>query len=324
MLSCMHERIKEAVVTAWTRAWDFGDVDAFDSISSDSYTRVNSATGGEMSLAELKQMVLDVRAGLPDIETVIDRILVDGDLLAIYWHTTGTFTGTLGEVPATGNRVVTAGANLSYLEDGVIVREEVTWDTSALLRDAGIASLASAFEPDLAPEAADADAEAQLPREMLKAFNKQFISGVTVVTAYDDDNQPRGLVVSSYNSVSLDPPLVLFCVMKTSSTYPFLFRAKHVGINILSSEQHDTLQVFASKASDKFAGLDWHPGPEGSPLIDRSAAIIEVEIKERFQAMTHTVFIGRVHHAETSDDAPIVYKAGKLYDGRQLAPIDAA
>lgn len=316
----MQGSIQAAVTNAWTRAWDQGDVDAFDAIADPSYVRVNSATGTEMGLADVKQMVQDVRAAFPDMATTVDHILGDDSKLAVYWHTTGTFTQPLGDVPPTGHHVVTAGANLTFLENGRVVREEVTWDRSALLRDAGIASLASAFEPTEAKDVPLADG-AQLPREMLKAFNKQFISGVTVVTTYDNAAAPRGLVVSSYNSVSLDPPLVLFCVMKTSSTYPFLFRSKYVGINILSTQQHDTLQVFASKASDKFANIAWHPGPNGSPLIDNSAAVVEVEIKERVQAMTHTVFIGRVRHAETAPDAPIVYKAGRLFDGRHLTPI---
>ena len=76
--------------------------------------------------------------------------------------------------------------------------------------------------------------------------------------------------------------------------------------------------MFASKAPDKFASLDWHPAANGSPLIDGSAASIEVEIKERFQALTHTVFIGRVRSAEATDDAPMIYKAGKFFDSEDL------
>jgi flavin reductase (DIM6/NTAB) family NADH-FMN oxidoreductase RutF len=110
-------------------------------------------------------------------------------------------------------------------------------------------------------------------------------------------------------------------MLKTSSTYPALFSSSHLGINILGTEQLDTVKVFASKAADKFAELDWHEGPKGSPLLDGSAASLEAEIQERFQAKTHTVFICRVRHAETSSTAPMVYKAGRFFDGAELAQL---
>src|SRR5699024_11341181 len=117
-------------------------------------------------------------------------------------------------------------------------------------------------------------------------------------------------------SVSLDPPLILVCVQKTSSTYPSLFRSGHIGVNILSTEQHETLQVFASKSQDKFANVPWHKGPNGTPLLYDSSASIEVEIKERVQALTHTIFIGRVRHAEAVDNNPILTKAGNTFEAK--------
>ena len=69
----------------------------------------------------------------------------------------------------------------------------------------------------------------------------------------------------------------------------------------------DVLGTFASKAADKFADVDWTPGRFGSPLLARSSAHMEVEIRERLQASTHTVFICRVVDAEVSDVPPIVY-----------------
>ncbi|WP_244520219.1 flavin reductase family protein [Arthrobacter crystallopoietes] len=116
------------------------------------------------------------------------------------------------------------------------------------------------------------------------------------MTTTDSEGRPRGLTLSAYTPVSLDPPLVLVCVQKTSSTYPALFESEHLGINIIANTQRAAVDKFASKADDKFAGLDWHTGPAGSPLIRGSAASIEAEIKERFQAKTHTVFIARVTH----------------------------
>ncbi|AKS30990.1 flavin reductase family protein [Mycolicibacterium goodii] len=156
--------------------------------------------------------------------------------------------------------------------------------------------------------------------ELMKQVNRQFVTGVTVVTALDGD-LPRGLAVNAYASVSLDPPTVMVAVQHTSSTHACLYRCEHLAINILSTDQLDVVRRFASKGDDKFAGLHWSPGPFGSPLIDRSAAAVEVEIRERLQAGTHTVFMCRVVHAETTHRSPMVYSAGKFFDGANLAPL---
>jgi flavin reductase (DIM6/NTAB) family NADH-FMN oxidoreductase RutF len=156
--------------------------------------------------------------------------------------------------------------------------------------------------------------------DMMKAVNRQFVTGVTVVTALDGDT-PRGLAVNAFASISLDPPTVMVAVQHTSSTHECLFTADHLAINILSTGQLDVVTTFATKSTDKFANLDWTPGPFGSPLIDRSAAVMEVEIRERLQASTHTVFICRVVHADVSERHPMVYSAGKFFDGGALAAL---
>ena len=156
--------------------------------------------------------------------------------------------------------------------------------------------------------------------DIMKQVNRQFVSGVTVVTTMDDE-RPRGLAVNAFSSISLDPPTVMVAVQRTSSTHDCLFRATHLAINILSTDQLDVVGVFATKAEDKFAGLDWEPGPFGSPLIARSSAQMEVEIRERLQASTHTLFVCRVLHATVSDRHPMVYSAGKFFDGGALPPL---
>jgi flavin reductase (DIM6/NTAB) family NADH-FMN oxidoreductase RutF len=77
--------------------------------------------------------------------------------------------------------------------------------------------------------------------------------------------------------------------------------------------------VCSQQSDDKFAGLDWEPGPFGSPLIERSAAQMEVQIRERLQASTHTLFVCRVVHATVDDRHPMVYSAGR--DGGALSPL---
>jgi flavin reductase (DIM6/NTAB) family NADH-FMN oxidoreductase RutF len=156
--------------------------------------------------------------------------------------------------------------------------------------------------------------------DVMKQVNRQFITGVTVVTAMDGD-KPRGLAVNAFSSVTLDPPTVMVAVQRTSSTHDCLFRATHLAINILSVDQLDVVNRFAVKSDDKFAGLDWEPGPFGSPFIGRSGAQMEVEIRERLQASTHTLFICRVRHATVGDRPPMIYSAGKFFDSGALTPL---
>jgi flavin reductase (DIM6/NTAB) family NADH-FMN oxidoreductase RutF len=156
--------------------------------------------------------------------------------------------------------------------------------------------------------------------DLMKQVNRRFVTGVTAVTARDGE-LPRGLAVNAFASISLDPPTVMVAVQHTSSTHECLFRAEHLAINILSTDQLDVVTRFATKSDDKFAGLDWRPGPHGSPLLARSAAAMEVRILERLQASTHTVFMCRVVHAEVADLHPMVYSAGKFFDGGNLAAL---
>lgn len=156
--------------------------------------------------------------------------------------------------------------------------------------------------------------------DLMKEVNRRFVTGVTLVTAMDD-GVPRGLAVNAFANISLDPPTVMICVQRTSSTHDCLFRADHLAINIASTDQLDVMGRLASKAEDKFAGVAWEPGPHGSPLLAGSSARMEVEIRERLQASTHTVFICRVVSAEVSDAAPVIYSAGRFFDSDALAPL---
>lgn len=157
-------------------------------------------------------------------------------------------------------------------------------------------------------------------QDLMKQVNRRFVTGLTVVTTMDD-GIPRGLAVNAFSSISLDPPTVLVCVMRTSTTHDVLYRAEHLAINIISIDQMDVVGVFASKAPDKFAGLAWHPAPNGSPFLERSCAAMEAQIRERLQSSTHTIFICRVVAADVSEHHPMVYSAGGFFDGSQLTAL---
>jgi steroid delta-isomerase-like uncharacterized protein len=316
----MQETLTRFITKAWSAAWDEGEVDAFDSLMADGYERTSKATGATVDLAGLKAEIAAVRASFPDLRTTIDDVVEGRDAIAVFWSSTGTHIRAYQGVPPTGRTVHTRGSNVLEIAGGKIVKETVTWDGGELLAAVGIrpltgsAAAAGGSEDAARLEPADPDTAA------IKAFNRQFVTGVTVVTTRDGE-VPRGLAANAYCSVSLEPPLVLVCVQKTSSTYPALFSSSHLGINILGADQRATAEVFAGKSADKFSGLAWHEGPHGSPLLDGSAASIEAEIQDRFQARTHTVFVCKVRHAELGASAPMIYKAGRFYHGDRLVEL---
>jgi flavin reductase (DIM6/NTAB) family NADH-FMN oxidoreductase RutF len=160
--------------------------------------------------------------------------------------------------------------------------------------------------------------------DVMKRVNRQFVTGVTVVTTVAD-RVPRGLAVNAFMSLSLEPPMVLFAVQHNSGTHPLLYSRDHVAINILSAANSDVVKAFASKGADKFAGVQWRPGPFGSPLIDRASAHIEVIVRERIQASTHTLFVARVMHAESFDEPPLVYFDGQFASSTNLlSPVETS
>jgi 3-hydroxy-9,10-secoandrosta-1,3,5(10)-triene-9,17-dione monooxygenase reductase component len=134
-----------------------------------------------------------------------------------------------------------------------------------------------------------------------------FASGVVVVTAVVDDS-PVGMTCQSFASLSLDPPMVLFCPSKTSTTWPILARADHVCINVLSTAQHELSNGFARSGADKYAGVAWTPTPHGAPALDGAAAHIEARVDECLDGGDHHIVTCVVKSlSATTDHEPLVY-----------------
>ncbi|GAA3882379.1 hypothetical protein GCM10022381_25820 [Leifsonia kafniensis] len=158
--------------------------------------------------------------------------------------------------------------------------------------------------------------------ELVRGVHRKFPSGVTAVTVTSPDGTPRGLAVNAFSSVSLDPPLLMVTVNATSSTYPWLFAADHLAVNIIASAQTKVIRRFAQSGGDKFAEIAWHPGITGSPVIDGVAGHFEIAVRYKIPAYTHTIFIGEVVAAEYSDDPALIYLGGAFYEGDKLTPTD--
>jgi flavin reductase (DIM6/NTAB) family NADH-FMN oxidoreductase RutF len=134
-----------------------------------------------------------------------------------------------------------------------------------------------------------------------------FASGVVVVTAVVDGS-PVGMTCQSFAALSLDPPMVLFCPSKTSTSWPILARADHVCINVLSTAQHELSNGFARSGTDKYAGVAWTPTPRGAPALDGAAAHIEARFAECLDGGDHHIVTCVVKSlSATTDHEPLVY-----------------
>jgi flavin reductase (DIM6/NTAB) family NADH-FMN oxidoreductase RutF len=145
----------------------------------------------------------------------------------------------------------------------------------------------------------------------------RFATGVAIVTALDPDGRPIGLTVNSFSAVSLEPALVLWCLDNNSHSLEAFRRASHHVINILSAQQMDLSNRFATWPADRFVGLPWQAGAGGVPVFPGCCAIFEVANETAHAGGDHTIFIGRVERfSETPDLAPLLFHAGRY---RELA-----
>jgi len=144
-----------------------------------------------------------------------------------------------------------------------------------------------------------------------KAFRKtmsQFATGVTLVTTTDLEGNPFGMTINSFSSVSLDPPMILFCAKQTSIVIPFIKEKKTFCVNVLNDQQSNLAIQFARRET-----RDWNIAPhtlrnDGTPLINNALAHIYCRQAEAFDAGDHKIIIGAVvdiHHDESS--APLLY-----------------
>lgn len=138
----------------------------------------------------------------------------------------------------------------------------------------------------------------------------RFANGVTIATVRDATGAPHGLTVSSFTSVSLDPPLILICLGHAVTTIGLFRSARHFGINILADDQEFLSERFARKGEDRFDGLPWYPGATGVPLLPGVLAAIECEVKQRIPSGDHDVFLARMVAAATTDGEPLVHYRG--------------
>ena len=137
-------------------------------------------------------------------------------------------------------------------------------------------------------------------------------TGVAVITAMTSDDRPVGMVVGTFTSVSLDPPLVGFLPDKRSSTWPLIEAAGHFCVNVLACDQTALCRQLAAPGADKFAGVDYAISPHGLPVLPDVTVAIECQLYSVSEAGDHWFVAGRVLGLEARRDAdPMLFFRGR-------------
>ena len=158
--------------------------------------------------------------------------------------------------------------------------------------------------------------EPTVDADLFRALLRRHAAAVAVVTA--PGNPPAGFTATSFTSVSLDPPLVSFCLAHTASAWKAVQTTEVIAVHVLTQEQEHVARTFATRGIDRFAAHGaWHPGPDGVPLLDGVLATMVCRVFQRVEAGDHTIVLATPevgeHHADLQV-APLVY-----HDGRYAA-----
>lgn len=143
--------------------------------------------------------------------------------------------------------------------------------------------------------------------ENFKKALGNYPTGVTVVTAYNENDEPMGLTVNSFASVSLDPLLILWSIDKRVSTYDAFLKVDHFSVNILASDQAELCNLFASRVPDRFSQCEWEKSSLQLPVLKNTLATLQCKVHKMVEAGDHTIMIGEVLEIENSDKEPLLY-----------------
>lgn len=149
-----------------------------------------------------------------------------------------------------------------------------------------------------------------------------FATGVTIVTARDESGAPVGLTANSFNSVSLDPPMVLWSLSLHSGSLPVFRDAENWAVHILAADQQPMSDRFATPGVDKFDGLALGDGPEGAPRIEGCAARFGCRARFEYEGGDHAIFLGEVIDFDRREAEPLIYHGGQ-YGRIMRAPTGA-
>ena len=146
-----------------------------------------------------------------------------------------------------------------------------------------------------------------------------FATGVTIVTARTADGEPIGLTANSFNSVSLDPPLVLWSLAQAAASLPAFRAGSHYAINVLAADQRALAERFALKGADRWASVEFATGMGGAPVLPGAAATFECFNRSRYDEGDHVIFVGEVERCSFRAGAsPLLFHGGRFFTEHPL------
>jgi flavin reductase (DIM6/NTAB) family NADH-FMN oxidoreductase RutF len=159
----------------------------------------------------------------------------------------------------------------------------------------------------------DASYTGSIDRRAFRETLGHYPSGITIIAGHDGD-RPIGFTCQSFYSVSMEPPLISFSVMKTSTSYPPIRETGQFSVNVLAGHQTAISNQFARSGTDKWSGVTWRPSRAGNPLIHGTLMWLDCAIHAEYGAGDHFIVVGQVR--ETSDHAaehevPLLYYRGR-------------
>lgn len=137
-----------------------------------------------------------------------------------------------------------------------------------------------------------------------------FATGVAVVTSKDENGVKSGITINSFNSVSLDPPLVLWNIARDAQSFDAFMQTEYFAVNVLSSEQQAICDRFAAGGRDKFNGFDCDQGLEGQPILPEFSASFQCRKEYVYDGGDHNIIIGRVLRFEDRETDPLIFYRG--------------
>lgn len=138
-----------------------------------------------------------------------------------------------------------------------------------------------------------------------------FATGVTVITTVDEQQQAMGMTANSFSSVSLEPPLVLWCLQDSSDVYETFATPRYFAINILTQEQVELSNQYARKDQHALDPEHFSPGKHGAPIIHNALVSFECELEATYDGGDHLIIVGRVQDMQRSSKGePLLFYAG--------------
>ena len=160
------------------------------------------------------------------------------------------------------------------------------------------------------------------PREFRSALGC-FPTGVTIITTIDPRGQCIGITANSFNSVSMDPPLILFSLARGAYSMRSFLSTDHFAVNVLSLEQAELSTRFAKASADKWAAIDFELWDSGCPILPGCAANFECRTEHTYDGGDHVIFVGRVERFSIyPDNEPLLFFRGayRSLAGTERAP----